>query len=414
MTHAPFRTFALPPTGCRVRIQYIDASYRRTERVIESLRTYRSRNGETYVEAFCHLRGEKRTFRLDRIASWLVEEVRERVPARLGAAPAATGTVPCGRAVSRLTAAPVPLAAAAPATVGPTAAPRAAPVPTRRSHGVWGWILSAVVALAISRALFPSHDAQAPRPRPYVPYPAPARTEVIQPPAPKAAVAARTSPGPAPARTARSLTHRGVAITATPVGEEGWRYTAGVLGLETRTRRGMHLAINGVLFRRASGIADAELEKRYAAADADRDGSLSWADLEAFQRALHREFRYLSNATALRPDEFLTQGGGDCEDWALMSCGLLRYWGWTAYVGSFVAPGGGEAHAVCLVRGEHRPARYACFSVSQARTANGETVVPGDYVPVDYELVGGLTNAVGRNWRLERFHTPEKMYGLTM
>jgi hypothetical protein len=81
-------------------------------------------------------------------------------------------------------------------------------------------------------------------------------------------------------------------------------------------------------------------------------------------------------------------------------------------VGSFVAPGGGEAHAVCLVRGDRRPARYAYYTVSQALTTNGEAVAPGNYVPVDYELVGGLTNAVGRNWRLERFHKPEKMYGL--
>jgi predicted DNA-binding transcriptional regulator YafY len=73
---------APPPTGCRVRIQYIDASWRRTERVIEPLRTFRSRLGETYLEAFCHLRGERRTFRLDRITSWVVEDVQERVSAR--------------------------------------------------------------------------------------------------------------------------------------------------------------------------------------------------------------------------------------------------------------------------------------------------------------------------------------------
>ncbi len=358
MTHAPFRTFALPPTGCRVRIQYIDASYRRTERVIEPLRTYRSRYGETYLEAFCHLRGEKRTFRLDRIACWVVEEVQERFPARPAAAPAAPGPAPSERAAPRLTASPVPFAVAVSATVRPTAAQRAASVQTHRGRSIWGWILSAVVAVAISRALFPAHDPSAPRPRPYVAYPAPVRTEAVQPPGPKTAVAARTSPGPAPARTVRGLTYRGMAITATPVGDEAWRYTAGELGLETRTRRGMHLAVNSVLFRQATGISDADLEKRYAAADTDRDGYLSWAELEAFQRALHREFRYLSNATALRPDEFQAQGGGDCEDWALMSCGLLRYWGWTAYVGSFVAPSGGEAHAVCLVRGEHRSSLY--------------------------------------------------------
>jgi len=78
---------APPPTGRRVRIQYIDGSWRRTERVIEPLRTFRGRLGETYIEAFCHLRGERRTFRLDRIASWVVEDVQERVSARPPAPP---------------------------------------------------------------------------------------------------------------------------------------------------------------------------------------------------------------------------------------------------------------------------------------------------------------------------------------
>lgn len=48
----------------------------------------------TYLEAFCHLRGERRTFRLDRIASWVVEDVRERVSARPPASPAPAPAAP--------------------------------------------------------------------------------------------------------------------------------------------------------------------------------------------------------------------------------------------------------------------------------------------------------------------------------
>jgi hypothetical protein len=400
LSAAPTHTFAPPPAGCRVRIQYIDADYRRTERVIEPIRTYRSRNAETYLEAFCHLRREKRTFRLDRIASWVVEEVQERVSARPQASPTPLPPAP------QLPPAPTPQPRAPQPTVVPSHA--------RRGGGTWSWIAAVIVSGVIARILFPSQDRPTPAPRPYIPCPLPARTAAVTPatPGPAAAVAKVPSP-PAPARTVRRLTYRGVAVTATPVGEEAWRYTAEELGLETRTRRGMHLAINARLFRRATGIADEGLEQRYAAADTDRDGGLSWAELEAFQYQLHREFRYLSNPTALRPDQFLAQGGGDCEDWALMTCGLLRYWGWTCYVGSFEPPGGREGHAVCLVRGEHRPVRYGYYTVTQALTWNGEAVPPGDYVPVDYEVVGGLSNAVGENWRLESFFRPEKIYGLT-
>jgi len=65
-----------------VRIRYFDAAHHRPERVFEPIRTFRGRFGEAYLEAFCHLRGERRTFRLDRIASWAVEDVQKRVSAR--------------------------------------------------------------------------------------------------------------------------------------------------------------------------------------------------------------------------------------------------------------------------------------------------------------------------------------------
>jgi hypothetical protein len=67
-------------------------------------------------------------------------------------------------------------------------------------------------------------------------------------------------------------------------------------------------------------------------ADAGGDGALGWSELASFQAWLDRRYAYRSNEPALRPDEFLAQGGGDC-DWSLFTCGLLRYWGWDPYVG---------------------------------------------------------------------------------
>ena len=370
---------ASPPTGRRMRIQYIDASWRRTERVIEPLRTFRGRLGETYIEAICHLRGERRTFRLDRIASWVVEDVQERVSTRPPASLAAPAAAPArARRVRR---------------------------PARRGGSTLAWIGAAAIAGLLGWGLFPE------RPQP------PARYAFPVSPLPAAVAPEASAPQDAQdaqlPRAPRTLSYRGLTIQATPVGEKAWRYAVPSLDLEARSRNDMHRAFNARLFYQATGIVDDDLESRYAAADLDRNGYLGWSELEAFQARLVREFHYLSNPTALRPDQFVAQGGGDCEDWALMSCGLLRYWGWDCYVGRYAPAGGQEGHAVCLVRGERRPARYGYVTVDHSLAWESLTP-PGEYVPVDYDVVGGLSEATGRHYRLTRLYKPEKLYGLTL
>ena len=100
-----------------------------------------------------------------------------------------------------------------------------------------------------------------------------------------------------------------------------------------------------------TGIAESELETLYERADTDGNGCLAWAELSSFQARLARTYAYLSNEPALRPDQFMRSGGGDCEDWALFTCGLLRYWGWDPWVGSF-GPGGSGGRPRCV----HGPA----------------------------------------------------------
>jgi predicted DNA-binding transcriptional regulator YafY len=56
--------------GRRVRIAYMNGYGQSSIRVIEPLRIYRGHNGCTYVRAWCYLRREERTFRLDRVRSW--------------------------------------------------------------------------------------------------------------------------------------------------------------------------------------------------------------------------------------------------------------------------------------------------------------------------------------------------------
>jgi len=167
-------------------------------------------------------------------------------------------------------------------------------------------------------------------------------------------------------------------------------------------------------FREATGIADTQLEALYEGADTGGDGALDWSELAAFQAWLDRRYAYRSNEPALRPDEFLAQGGGDCEDWSLFTCGLLRYWGWDPYVGSFAGSEHGVGHAVCLVRVAERPPRCRAWSVDGDGYLGGQPVKAGWYVPVDYGTVGDLTNAVGDGWRLRVIWTPERIYGEEM
>ncbi len=167
-------------------------------------------------------------------------------------------------------------------------------------------------------------------------------------------------------------------------------------------------------FRAATGIASSRLEAIYRGADRDADDSLGWDELAAFQSWLDRTYAYRSNAFALRPDQFLAQGGGDCEDWALFSCGLLRFWGWDPYVGSFAPSEHEVGHAVCLVRVTESPPRFRAWTVDADGTLGGYSVRAGEYVPVDYDTVGGLTNAVGDGWRLRAIWKPEAIYGERM
>ena len=56
--------------GGRVRIAYTNGYGRSSIRIIEPRRIFRGGNGYTYIRAWCHLRVEERTFRLDRVRSW--------------------------------------------------------------------------------------------------------------------------------------------------------------------------------------------------------------------------------------------------------------------------------------------------------------------------------------------------------
>ena len=63
-------TYPETDIGSRVRIAYTDGYGQSSIRVIEPRRIFRGGNGYAYIRAWCHLRAEERTFRLDRVRSW--------------------------------------------------------------------------------------------------------------------------------------------------------------------------------------------------------------------------------------------------------------------------------------------------------------------------------------------------------
>jgi transglutaminase-like putative cysteine protease len=167
-------------------------------------------------------------------------------------------------------------------------------------------------------------------------------------------------------------------------------------------------------FTRHTGVSDPGVLKIYETADRDGNGNLSWGELEDFQKDLMRKVRYKHNTTALRPDEFLKQGGGDCEDWSLFTCGLLRYWGIEAFVGTFTDPKDSSGHAVAMVFSREKIEGKVFYEARNAFTRQNTRIPDGWYAPIDYEFVGALSDAVSPGSVFDGWYVPERIYGLTM
>jgi hypothetical protein len=166
-------------------------------------------------------------------------------------------------------------------------------------------------------------------------------------------------------------------------------------------------------FTRATGIRSARLDALYESADLDGNDSIDLEEVSAFQWKLYQSYRYLRNDTALRPNEFLAAGGGDCDDWVLVTAGLLRYWGISSWLACF-GPDPDSGHAVCLVRMSHPPAGFATVTIAPDTVCNGVAVPAGTYIPIDYDKVGAFTNATKEGWELREMLVPEEAYGLPM
>jgi len=193
------------------------------------------------------------------------------------------------------------------------------------------------------------------------------------------------------------------------------RFEVPRLGLVTADKRSAIDAIRTPKFELDTGLSERTLIARYLAADLNCSGKLSFTELESFQKKILREFTYISNEYALDPEEFLEAGGGDCEDFALYTAGLLRFWGWEPYIASFASTKSSSGHAVCFSYEEGTfPKGYTYYDLDNYSTSDGTLLKAGRYVPIDYDIVGGLSNAVDKGWKLRAVYIPEKIWGLEM
>ena len=139
-------------------------------------------------------------------------------------------------------------------------------------------------------------------------------------------------------------------------------------------------------------------------ADRNKDKKISVGELQMFQYRLVREFKYKRNKTALHPNDFVTQGGGDCEDFAIVTTCMLNYYGAVAYVALFGRVTTNK-HSLCMVKiATPVPSGYLYY------TLHGYGVPKGTYIPVDYDKIGGL-KAIDRRWKIARMVRPKQIIG---
>jgi len=168
------------------------------------------------------------------------------------------------------------------------------------------------------------------------------------------------------------------------------------------------------LFVRNFSFSDPMLMDLFINADIDKSGKLSLSELTIFQQNLTKNYKYIDNNIALRPDKFLALGGGDCEDWALLTAALCNFWGIDAYIACFF---GNEeyGHAICVIKYENNiPFQHIFWQFKNLFTNEGHSIPDGIYIPIDYQFVGSVSSALSAGMKLKYLFIPSQMYGITI
>ncbi len=219
----------------------------------------------------------------------------------------------------------------------------------------------------------------------------------------------------------KKLTYRGITIQVWS-NNYGKKYYAPSVYTWGYTLNQIKRKINDKLFEQRTKIYNPRLNKMYANADLNGDWKLSWYEIKKFQKRLYTHYKYIPNKIALKPDQFIQQGGGDCEDWALMTAGLLTYWGYKAYVGTLSNKNYPEGHAICLAYSPTKPPKGIGYikvhKGSPLLLYNLDNPPSGYYIPIDYTTVGGYSTAITSRkrgkWYYSAIYLPERIYGWFM
>ncbi len=395
------------PSG-RVEIGYCNGYGNSSIRTIQIRNVYRSSYGQTYIRAYCELRQELRTFRLDRILWWesAGKYASNNVKPETEISPT-PNAIPKSQQFSRQQKTEIKSSLTQPTN---TSIPnKHQNIKKKKSRGIPGfWIICTLVACLfiflkredigdIAVELFdiefydwdhedyavadfdftpdPVEPTPSPKPKPN-PKPAPQKDPAPQP---KQEIQPEPQPKPAPVEEAYAMK------------------------IQQRIKR----------FKEITGIEHQGLIDWYVAADSNRNLELSWDEIQNFQNELVKCYTYKPNLTALNPVVFVAEGGGDCEDFALVTAGLIRFWDGLPYIAGFAPGPHAEGHAVCLVYSEVEPDSGTYYVIDEpAFVWSGENAPAGYYIPIDYEYVRSTSNAMGSGWYLQTLYGPEKMYGI--
>ncbi len=403
-----------------VKIYYCNSYGGESERVINPISIYH-RYGHTYIKAYCSLAEEVRTFRKDRI---IAAEPPVR-PSESKDAEQKSTIQPEPERYNRADDSAVETAA--------ESASEAGPVGQKKEKRVsFGSVVGIMFLFGIGFLLFLGSDAGQ-NVLDFVESVATAKSYEASYSVLTSALSETTSSVPkAEKKSAETQPEPPNTVTTTEQ-YRGYRYYKTVKGgtvtysfpdnnefdpgpgrKQFAGRHDIHAAINAYCFRQATGITSVRLEQLFSAADSDRNGYISWNEVRRFQRILVMNYRYKNNDIALRPDQFLEENGGDCEDFALVTAGLLRFWNWQPFIGSFAPSEYGTGHAICMVYSDTVPADCGYYWLKGQATPQGLTLKDGYYIPVDYDYVGATSNAMGKEWMLRRMYVPEEIYGSRM
>ena len=381
---AEFQHDAFLP-GNTLRIRYTNNSGVDSDRKIRVNRVIHARYGKIYIKAHCFLRGEERTFRFDRIESF---EILEKAP------PIVAGHFTEDEAVEIPN---VPISF--PAVMYATPAKRYPPVKKRKTSAgriaavslfVFIFFCLAISLVNINRPYKGFYMRQA----------MPAGELSVNMGGP---FGEGMDDGNGDTGTGTVLfTFRGFKVVE-DITFDGHAYLVPSLLLTGKSKSEIIRKVNDSLYIKETGISDVRILDLFAGADRNQDGELSWVEIKVFQDRLVDLYSYHGNSTALTPVGFLNEGGGDCEDWAVLTCALLKYWGIVSRVGSFSNPNAESGHALCLVRVAAPPRGFKYIVHKSAY-----------WVPIDFDHVGNFSDVIGRNWDFTALRKPEDLYGKVM